>query len=73
MDDHFEVLGLTKEASGAEIRQRYLELVRAFSPERRQSGLRQSTPPIPRSATRPRAWKPSFSTSEATATRSIPS
>lgn len=34
MDDHFEVLGLTKEASEAEIRRRYLELVRAFSPER---------------------------------------
>ena len=34
MDEHFEVLGLTKDASEAEIRQRYLELVRAFSPER---------------------------------------
>ena len=34
MDDYFEVLGLTKDASEAEIRQRYLELVRAFSPER---------------------------------------
>jgi curved DNA-binding protein CbpA len=34
MDDHFDVLGLTKDASEAEIRQRYLELVRAFSPER---------------------------------------
>ena len=34
MDDHFDVLGLTKDASESEIRQRYLELVRAFSPER---------------------------------------
>jgi curved DNA-binding protein CbpA len=34
MDEHFEVLGLTKDAGEAEIRQRYLELVRAFSPER---------------------------------------
>jgi curved DNA-binding protein CbpA len=34
MDEQFEVLGLTKDASEAEIRQRYLELVRAFSPER---------------------------------------
>ena len=34
MDEHFDVLGLTKDASEAEVRQRYLELVRAFSPER---------------------------------------
>jgi curved DNA-binding protein CbpA len=34
MDEHFDVLGLTKDASEPEIRQRYLELVRAFSPER---------------------------------------
>jgi curved DNA-binding protein CbpA len=34
MDEHFDVLGLTKDAGEAEIRQRYLELVRAFSPER---------------------------------------
>jgi curved DNA-binding protein CbpA len=34
MDDHFDVLGLTKDATEAEIRERYLELVRAFSPER---------------------------------------
>lgn len=34
MADHFDVLGLTKDASESEIRQRYLELVRAFSPER---------------------------------------
>jgi curved DNA-binding protein CbpA len=34
MDDDFEILGLTKDASESEIRQRYLELVREFSPER---------------------------------------
>jgi curved DNA-binding protein CbpA len=34
VDDHFETLGLTRDSSEAEIRQRYLELVRAFSPER---------------------------------------
>ena len=34
MDDHFDVLGLTKDATEAEIRERYLALVRAFSPER---------------------------------------
>ena len=34
MDEHFDVLGLTKDASESEIRERYLELVRAFSPER---------------------------------------
>jgi curved DNA-binding protein CbpA len=34
MDDQFDVLGLTSDASEAEIRERYLELVRAFSPER---------------------------------------
>jgi curved DNA-binding protein CbpA len=34
MEDHFEILGLTKDSSEIEIRQRYLELVREFSPER---------------------------------------
>jgi len=33
MDDAFEVLGLTHDALESEIRQRYLELVRAFPPE----------------------------------------
>jgi curved DNA-binding protein CbpA len=33
MADPFEVLGLTKQAGEGEIRQRYLELVRAFPPE----------------------------------------
>ena len=34
MDDPFEVLGLTPDAVESEIRKRYLELVRAFPPER---------------------------------------
>ena len=34
MTDPFEVLGLQKHASEGEIRQRYLELVRAFPPDR---------------------------------------
>ena len=34
MADPFEVLGLPKDAGEGEIRQRYLELVRAFPPER---------------------------------------
>jgi DnaJ-class molecular chaperone len=34
MADHYHILGLTKDASESEIRQRYLELVRTFSPER---------------------------------------
>jgi curved DNA-binding protein CbpA len=33
MDDAFEVLGLPQDALESEIRQRYLELVRAFPPE----------------------------------------
>ena len=33
MDDPFEVLGLSQDAAESEIRQRYLELVRAFPPE----------------------------------------
>jgi curved DNA-binding protein CbpA len=34
MSDPYEVLGLTPTASEAEIRQRYLELVRSFPPDR---------------------------------------
>jgi len=34
MDDPYDVLGLTQDAVESEIRQRYLELVRAFPPER---------------------------------------
>ena len=34
MNDPFEVLGLTPDAGETEIRQRYLELVRAFPPDR---------------------------------------
>jgi len=34
MSDPYEVLGLTSDAGETEIRQRYLELVRAFPPER---------------------------------------
>jgi curved DNA-binding protein CbpA len=34
MSDPYEVLGLAPEAGESEIRQRYLELVRAFPPER---------------------------------------
>jgi curved DNA-binding protein CbpA len=34
MADHFEVLGLTKDATEPEIRARYLELVRTFPPEK---------------------------------------
>jgi DnaJ-class molecular chaperone len=34
MNDPYEVLGLTTGAGEAEIRERYLELVRAFPPER---------------------------------------
>ncbi|MFI5457274.1 MAG: J domain-containing protein [Isosphaerales bacterium] len=33
MSDPYDVLGLTPDASETEIRQRYLELVRAFPPE----------------------------------------
>jgi len=33
MNDPYDVLGLTPHASETEIRQRYLELVRAFPPE----------------------------------------
>ena len=33
MSDPYEVLGLTPDAGETEIRQRYLELVRAFPPE----------------------------------------
>jgi curved DNA-binding protein CbpA len=33
MDDPYNVLGLTQDAVESEIRQRYLELVRAFPPE----------------------------------------
>jgi curved DNA-binding protein CbpA len=34
MNDPYDVLGLTLDAGETEIRQRYLELVRAFPPER---------------------------------------
>ena len=34
MNDPYEVLGLKPDAGEAEIRERYLELVRAFPPER---------------------------------------
>jgi curved DNA-binding protein CbpA len=34
MKDPYDVLGLTPDAGETEIRQRYLELVRAFPPER---------------------------------------
>jgi len=34
MNDPHKILGLASDAGEAEIRQRYLELVRAFSPER---------------------------------------
>ena len=71
MDDHFETLGLTRNSSEAEIRQRCLELVRAFSPERAQSGSRRSTPPTPPFATPPADSSRRYSTSAAAATRSI--
>ena len=34
MNDPYEVLGVARDADEAEIRRRYLELVREFSPER---------------------------------------
>jgi curved DNA-binding protein CbpA len=34
MSDPYEVLGLTPDAGETEVRQRYLELVRAFPPDR---------------------------------------
>lgn len=34
MNNSYEVLGVTKQATQEEIRQRYLELIREFSPER---------------------------------------
>ena len=34
MSDPYEVLGLPRQADEAEIRRRYLELVRQFSPDR---------------------------------------
>jgi curved DNA-binding protein CbpA len=34
MNDPYELLGVTRDADDAEIRRRYLELVREFSPER---------------------------------------
>jgi curved DNA-binding protein CbpA len=34
MNDPYEVLGITREADEAKIRSRYLELVRAYAPDR---------------------------------------
>ena len=65
MADPFEVLDLPRHAGEGEIRKRYLELVRAFPPERRRSGLQRCTPPIRRFATRPRVWTRSSSASSA--------
>ena len=52
MNDPYRVLDLTPDAGENEIRQRYLELVRAFPPDQAPSGLPPFTRPTRRCATR---------------------
>ena len=64
MSDPYEVLELTPDAGETEIRQRYLELVRAFPPTGHRSGSPRSTRPTQRFATRPTGCMHRFSRSQ---------
>ena len=55
MVDPYEALGLSPQADEKEIRERYLELVREFPPDRARNGSRRSAPRMNNCAIRPSA------------------
>ncbi len=70
MGDPYEILGVTPGAGEGAVRERYLELVRAFPPIRLRKSSRPFTPPTAHCVIRSSVLKGRFSVSTVPTTRS---